>query len=60
MLLAWFAAAAWAAWIGLTILCFAHPQLFFERTARTGPMPSISRSRSGVASMTSNPGNAAC
>jgi hypothetical protein len=27
---------------------------------RTGPMPSISRSRSGVASMTSNPGKAAC
>jgi hypothetical protein len=28
-LLAWFASAAWAAWIVLTILCFAHPELFF-------------------------------
>jgi hypothetical protein len=30
MLLAWFASAAWATWIALTILCFTHPQLFLR------------------------------
>ena len=44
--------------ISRTAFCSAQAARMLA--ARTGPMPSISRSRSGVASMTSNPGNAAC